>query len=466
MNARKPMPRALVVDDEPDIRDLLSLTLRRMQVEVETAGDQAGAQRRLGAESFDLVLTDMRLPDGNGLDIVQWIQHHRPGMPVAVITAHGNVETAVRALKLGAFDFISKPLDLVALRKLIAATLKLRDDDAAPHDETQPVVPVAAFRLLGQSRPMQQLRQMIAKVARSQAPVHISGDSGTGKELVARLIHESGPRRDGPFVPVNCGAIPSELMESELFGHKKGSFTGAAADKEGLIRSAEGGTLFLDEVADLPLHMQVKLLRVIQEKSVRPVGETREVPVDVRILSATHRKLDDLVRAGRFREDLYYRIDVIDLRVPPLRERLDDVPALVDVMLDRVSRQIGVRRPQISDEAMDKLLSYSYPGNVRELENILERAVTLCSHHRIEPEDIQLKQGQLLTDLPELAGRASGLAPEDLGADGLEGQLEHIQREAIVRALEQTRYNKTKAAELLGMTFRQLRYRVKKLGID
>jgi two-component system response regulator PilR (NtrC family) len=463
--SRLSKPRALVVDDEPDIRDLLSMTLRRMQVDVETASDRANAVRRLGSERFDLVLTDMRLPDGDGLDVVEWIQHQRPGVPVAVITAHGNVETAVRALKLGAFDFISKPLDLVALRKMIQATLKLREDDAAPFDETQPVVvPPVLVKLLGQSRPMQQLREMIAKVARSQAPVHVSGDSGTGKELVARLIHESGPRRDGPFVPVNCGAIPSELMESELFGHKKGAFTGAVSDKEGLMRSAEGGTLFLDEVADLPLHMQVKLLRVIQEKSVRPVGETREVPVDVRILSATHRRLDELVRAGRFREDLYYRINVIELRVPPLRDRLDDVPTLVDVLLERVSRQIGVRRPQISDEAMDKLLSYAYPGNVRELENILERAVTLCSRHRVEPEDIQLKQGQLLADLPELAGRS--VASEDLGADGLEGQLEHIQREAIVRALEQTRYNKTKAAELLGMTFRQLRYRVKKLGID
>jgi two-component system response regulator PilR (NtrC family) len=295
--------------------------------------------------------------------------------------------------------------------------------------------------------------------------VHICGDSGTGKELAARLIHDSGPRHDGPFVPVNCGAIPSELMESELFGHKKGSFTGAVADKEGLIRSAEGGTLFLDEVADLPLHMQVKLLRVIQEKSVRPVGETRELPVDVRVLSATHRKLDELVRAGRFREDLYYRINVIELRVPALRERLDDVPPLVDMMLDRMSAQMGIPRPQITDEAMDKLLSYAYPGNVRELENILERAVTLCSDDRIKPEDIQLKQGQLLTDLPELAGKDVAIG-EPGSSDGLEGQLEHIQREAIIRALEQTRYNKTKAAELLGMTFRQLRYRVKKLGIE
>jgi two-component system, NtrC family, response regulator PilR len=277
-----------------------------------TSNSRATTQRpieKLGPERFDLVLTDMRLPDGDGLDLLEWIQTHRPGVPVAVITAHGNVEAAVRALKLGAFDFISKPLDLNALRKLITATLKLGNtaEETGRH---------AGLKLLGESKPMQQLRLMIGKVTRSQAPVHIAGDSGTGKELVARLIHDSGPRRDGPFVPVNCGAIPSELMESELFGHKKGSFTGAVADKEGVIRSAEGGTLFLDEVADLPLHMQVKLLRVIQEKSVRPVGETRELPVDVRILSATHRKLDELVKAGKFREDLYYRINVIELRVP------------------------------------------------------------------------------------------------------------------------------------------------------
>jgi len=446
-------PRALVVDDEPDIRDLLSITLGRMAIEVETAADYATALRHLAGNRFDLVLTDMRLPDGNGLDLVEWVQVNRPGLPVAVITAHGNVEAAVRALKLGAFDFISKPLDLAALRKLITATLKLRDDDSGVETARH-----AGLTLLGVSKPMQQLREMIAKVARSQAPVHISGDSGTGKELVARLIHESGPRHEGPFVPVNCGAIPTELMEGELFGHRKGSFTGAVADSEGLMRSAEGGTLFLDEVADLPLHMQVKLLRVIQEKSVRPVGDTREIPVDVRILSATHRKLEELVKAGKFREDLYYRINVIELRVPALRERLDDVPQLVDMLLDRVARQIGVARPEIGDEAMDTLLSYSYPGNVRELENILERAVTLCSNDRIEPEDIQLKQGAGLVELPPIVDPAS--------ESGLEGQLEHLEREAIVKALEQTRYNKTKAAELLGMTFRQLRYRVKKLGIE
>jgi two-component system response regulator PilR (NtrC family) len=442
-------PRALIVDDEPDIRELLSITLGRMNLEVETADDFTSAVKRLGGDRYDLVLTDMRLPDGDGLDLVEWIQSHRAGTPVAVITAHGNVEAAVRALKLGAFDFISKPLDLTALRKLISATLKL-------HETVEETGRRSALRLIGNSRPMQQLREMIAKVARSQAPVHISGESGTGKELVARLIHESGPRADGPFVPVNCGAIPSELMESELFGHRKGSFTGAVADKEGLIRSAEGGTLFLDEVADLPLHMQVKLLRVIQEKSVRPVGETREVPIDVRILSATHRDLEELVKAGRFREDLYYRINVIELKVPPLRDRLDDVPMLVDSMLDRIARHMGIAAPEIADDAMDRLMEYPYPGNVRELENVLERAVTLCTGGRIEPGDVQLRQSGI--ERVELAAGSE--------TNGLSGQLESVERDAIVKALEQTRYNKTKAAALLGMTFRQLRYRVKKLGIE
>ena len=446
--------RALVVDDEPDIRDLLSITLGRMDIAVDTAGDHATAVRKLGGESYDLVLTDMRLPDRDGLEIVEWIQAHRPGVPVAVITAHGNVEAAVRALKLGAFDFISKPLDLGSLRKLIAATLRLGSDLEATGRWS-------AMKLHGTSKPMQQLRDMIGRVVRSQAPVHISGESGTGKELVARLIHESGARKDAPFVPVNCGAIPTELMESELFGHKKGSFTGAVTDKEGLIRSAEGGTLFLDEVADLPLHMQVKLLRVIQEKKIRPVGETREIPVDVRILSATHRRLDEMVKAGRFREDLYYRINVIELRVPALRERLDDVPQLVEVLVEKVSRQIGVPRPSISSAAMERLLEYSYPGNVRELENILERAVTLCVGDVVRPDDIQLRHG------------AANAAPADENQDdedgigeGLEGQLAHIERDAIVKALEQARYNKTRAAELLGITFRQLRYRIKKLGIE
>ena len=446
--------RALVVDDEPDIRDLLSITLGRMDIAVDTAGDYATAVRRLGGEAYDLVLTDMRLPDRDGLEIVEWIQAHRPGIPIAVVTAHGNVEAAVRALKLGAFDFISKPLDLGSLRKLIAATLRLGSDLEATGRWS-------AMKLHGTSRPMKQLRDLVGRVVRSQAPVHISGESGTGKELVARLIHESGARKEAPFVPVNCGAIPTELMESELFGHKKGSFTGAVADKEGLIRSAEGGTLFLDEVADLPLHMQVKLLRVIQEKKVRPVGETREIPVDVRILSATHRRLDEMVKTGRFREDLYYRINVIELRVPALRERLDDVPQLVEVLVDKVSRHIGVPRPAISDAAMAKLLDYSYPGNVRELENILERAVTLCVGEVVRPEDIQLRHGAANAEPAD-----DDQDDEDGAGEGLEGQLAHIERDAIINALEQTRYNKTKAAELLGITFRQLRYRIKKLGIE
>src|SRR6186713_1106146 len=377
-------PHALVVDDEPDIRELLTITLERMGLGVAAVGDTAAARKLLGVERFDLVLTDMKLPDGNGLDLLEWIQSHRFGVPVAVITAHGNVETAVRALKLGAFDFISKPLDLPALRKLIANTLRLQESI----EETGRY---SAMRLLGLSRPMEQLREMITKVARSQAPVHISGESGTGKELVARLIHDSGPRRAGPFVPVNCGAIPSELMESELFGHKKGSFTGAATDKEGLIRSAEGGTLFLDEVADLPLHMQVKLLRVIQEKTVRPIGEQREAPIDVRILSATHKNLAELVAQSKFREDLFYRINVIELRVPALRERAEDIADLADAIVRRLSRRLGMDAPTLTPEALEMLQNFSFPGNVRELENVLERALALCNQGRIEVTDLQLR---------------------------------------------------------------------------
>jgi len=445
--------RALVVDDEPDIRELLEITLERMSIEVVSCGDTASAIRELRNESFDLCFTDMRLPDGDGLGIVEWIQTHKPQIPVAVITAHGNVETAVRALKLGAFDFISKPLDLNALRKLIGATLKLGEggDRAAQ---------LPQVRLLGQSHPMDQLRELIERVSRSQAPVHIYGESGTGKELVAHLIHNAGARRDGPFVPVNCGAIPSELMESELFGHKKGSFTGAVADKQGLIQSAEGGTLFLDEIADLPLHMQVKLLRVIQEKAVRPVGESREQAVDVRILSATHKNLSALVAEGKFREDLFYRVNVIEIRVPPLRERLEDIPELVQSLLARLSRQTGIRELRVDESALRALSQYHFPGNVRELENVLERAATLCAHGVIAGADLQLRPKVSASEPVAIAG-ASVAPGEKLGE-----ALEDIERDAIVRALEQTRYNKTKAAQLLGMTFRSLRYRIKKLGIE
>jgi two-component system response regulator PilR (NtrC family) len=444
-------PRALVVDDEPDIRELLSITLERMNLEVIAADTIATATRELRATPFDLCLTDMRLPDGDGLSLVEWIQSHKPQTPVAVITAHGNVESAVRALKLGAFDFISKPLDVAALRKLITATMKLGES-------SESTIQLPQVKLLGRSRAMEQLREMIERVARSQAPVHIYGESGTGKELVAHLIHEAGARRDAPFVPVNCGAIPTELMESELFGHRRGSFTGAVTDKQGLIQSAEGGTLFLDEIADLPLHMQVKLLRVIQEKSVRPVGDSREMPIDVRILSATHKNLSALVAEGKFREDLFYRVNVIEIRVPPLRERLEDIDELVDSIVTRLGRQMSNRSLRMTDAASRALREYHFPGNVRELENVLERAATLCANGVIDVGDLQLR--------PKVAPNEVAIANSVGPGEPLGDALEDIERDAIVRALEQTRYNKTKAAQLLGMTFRSLRYRIKKLGIE
>ena len=442
-------PIALVVDDEPHICELLSITLERMDISTRTSIDVAGAKQALLEQAFDLCLTDMRLPDGDGLELVEWIQHQAPGTPVAVITAHGSVEAAVRALKVGAFDFVSKPLDLNDLRKLVTAALKLRGTVVAPRG-------AATDGLVGKSPPIERVRAMVAKVARSQAPVHISGESGTGKELVARMIHDSGPRREGPFVPINCGAIPTELMESEFFGHKKGSFTGAVADKVGLIQTAEGGTLFLDEVADLPLHMQVKLLRVIQEKTIRPVGQANEVAVDVRILSATHKDLSELVAEGSFREDLFYRINVIGVHVPPLRERGEDVLMLAHHTLSRLAVEQGVTTPHLTSAAQAALLAYRFPGNVRELENILERALTLCSGEEIDVTDLQLRDDDDPTVERPSLGNDSPLGT----------QLEEIERDAIIAALEQTRYNKTAAAKRLGITFRALRYRIKKLGIE
>src|SRR5450631_207067 len=438
-------PRVLIVDDEPDICELLTITLQRMKLGTRTALDVGSARRLLQSEPFDLCLTDMRLPDGDGLELIDWMQQYTPTVPVAVITAHGNMETAVRALKKGAFDFVSKPLDLAGLRKLVSAAIKLSgtiDSDTS----------VFGPRLLGASAAMQHMREMIGRVARSQAPVHIFGESGTGKELVAKLIHESGPRRDGPFVPVNCGAIPTELMESELFGHKRGSFTGAVSDKIGLIRSAEGGTLFLDEIADLPLHMQVKLLRVIQEKAVRPVGEQLEVGVDVRVLSATHKNLGSLVAEGQFREDLFYRINVIELQVPSLRERPEDVPELAEAILRRLGRRMKMTPPVLTRDALKALETYAFPGNVRELENILERAITLSTGGEVSASDIQLRP------TPGGATAAGGSS----SAAALGDHLEDIEREAILKALEQSRHNKTAAAKSLGMSFRALRYRIKK----
>jgi two-component system, NtrC family, response regulator PilR len=449
-------PAVLIVDDEPDLLELVSLTLSRMNLRTRTAPDVTTARKLLKSEAFDLCLTDMRLPDGDGLDLVAWIQENRATVPVAVITAHGNVESAVRALKLGAFDFVSKPLDLGVLRKLVGSAIRL--GAGGPDASTDP----HSARLIGHSGVMEQLREMISRVSRSQAPVHIFGESGTGKELVARMIHESGARREGPFVAVNCGAIPTELMESEFFGHKRGSFTGAVADKKGLVQTAEGGTLFLDEVADLPLHMQVKLLRVVQEKTVRPVGESREETVDVRILSATHKNLGELVAQGLFREDLFYRINVIELRVPALRERTEDIPDIAPAILERLGRRTGMEPPRLGEDALELLKSYPFPGNVRELENVLERALTLCVSGMITPEHIKLRT----TARPSAPVPVPAAATAAAGNAALGEHLEGIERDAIVKALEKTRYNKTAAAKLLGMSFRALRYRIKKLGIE
>ncbi len=453
---------ALVVDDERDIRELLVLTLGRMGLRVDTAADLTSARAQLAQGSYDLCLTDMRLPDGSGQDLIAHIAARYPDTPVAMITAFGNVEAAVNALKAGAFDFVTKPVDLTVLRRLVQHALDLNEQrrSASP----------ASARLLGESARMQQLRQTIGRVARSQAPVYISGESGVGKELVARLIHEQGSRAAGTFVPVNCGAIPSELMESELFGHKKGSFTGAHADKEGLFQAANGGTLFLDEVAELPLHMQVKLLRVIQEKTVRPVGAPAELPVDVRILSATHKNLAKLVEEGKFRHDLYYRINVIELAVPPLRHRREDIPMISAAILARLAGEQADELPALTEEAEAALAAYPFPGNVRELENILERAVALCDGKHIEVADLYLPQVDSLigqeADVPLRPAVAP--SPTAMGPDGtpLPDAIEQMERDTIQKALEANRYNKTKTAVQLGITFRALRYKLKKLGME
>ncbi len=447
---RKTENRALIVDDEPDIRELLELTLTRMGVVCEGAGTLEEAKEHLDRSDFDLCLADMRLPDGNGIELVRHIQKSKPDLPVAVITAHGNMSLAIEALKAGAFDFVNKPVELDTLRELVTTALKMGRE--APGSSSGKL---SGRQLLGESKVIRNLRATINKLARSQAPVYISGESGTGKELVARLIHDNGPRADKPFVPVNCGAIPADLMESELFGYSKGSFTGAAHDKQGLFQAANGGTLFLDELADLPLAMQVKLLRAIQEKAIRPVGAQKEVHVDVRILSATHRDLTALVEEGGFREDLFYRINVIQLHAPTLRERPEDIPILVEHILGRLAGELGIEPLQLDESARQALEKYPFPGNVRELENILERAVTLC-------EDIRISQA--LLQLPE----GSPLQTNEVrdGAVELEPYLMEIERKTIIDALEKTRFNKTAAAKRLGLSFRSLRYRLKKLDIE
>ena len=457
----------LVIDDERDIRELLTITLGRMDLQVDAVGTVSEARSALAERSYDLCFTDMRLPDGSGQELIELISETYPDTPVAMITAYGNVDAAVNALKAGAFDFVSKPVDIQMLRGLVRTALRLAEEKrtgGAPTDSTS-----TGSRLIGDSAAMQQVRATITKLARNQAPVYIAGESGVGKELVARLIHELGPRASGPFIPVNCGAIPSELMESEFFGHRKGSFTGAGADKEGLFQAAQGGTLFLDEVAELPLQMQVKLLRAIQEKAVRPIGGREEIPVDVRILSATHKNLGHLVEQGHFRQDLFYRINVIELRVPPLRERRGDVPQLSRFILQGLAAKSGEEVGQLSTAARQALDAYEFPGNVRELENILERAMAMCDGSNIEAEDLMLPRRGANSSAESAATAAEipiAAATAATADGGLDDYISNLERTAIVKALEESRYNKTAAARKLGITFRALRYKLKKLGID
>ena len=457
---------ALIVDDEADIRELLEITLSRMGVRSCAAATLAEARTWLAERSFDFCITDMRLPDGSGIDLVREVQQQQARLPIAVITAHGNAEAAVESLKAGAFDFVSKPVDLRVLRKLMETALSLGSAGAPEHSSAK--TDQGLFDgLLGEHASVVRLRQLVERLARSQAPVHVHGESGTGKELVARAIHTRGPRARAPFVPVNCGAIPSELMESEFFGHLKGAFTGALRDKAGLFQAAEGGTLFLDEIADLPLAMQVKLLRAIQERAIRPVGAEAEIPVNVRLISATHRNLGELVARGAFRQDLYYRINVIEVHTPPLRERGQDIAMLAEHLLRRLSAQARLEpAPALERQALEALLDYDFPGNVRELENILERALTLCDGRSIASADLQLRQMPAavpanVTGLADVPATPAATTPA-----GLDARVEEMERRAIMEALEKTRYNKTKAAALLGLTFRQLRYKVKKLQLE
>lgn len=441
--------RILIVDDEADIRELLDMTLARMGLACDCASSVAEAQQYLRHHEYRLCLTDMRMPDGEGLELVRHIESQYPTLPVAVITAHGSTENAVAALKAGAFDYLSKPVSLAQLRTLVKSALAL--------PESKPSADARSQDLLGSSSPMVQVRALIAKVARSEAPVYISGESGSGKELAARLIHRESVRCDKPFVAVNCGAIPENLMESEFFGYRKGAFTGAESEREGFFQAADGGTLFLDEVADLPLAMQVKLLRAIQEKHVRKVGATSEEPVNVRIICATHQNLRHLVDDGKFRQDLFFRINVIEIHMPPLRECQADVPDLARHLLARLAAASGLSVPAIAPDALATLQEYAFPGNVRELENILERALALHTGGVIKVEDLQLQ--------PEKVG-AGEAAEIEAGRLPLQDYLDEQERSAILDALQKTRYNRTAAARILGVTFRSLRYRMERLGLN
>jgi len=470
--------KVLIVDDEPDIRELLEITLGRMDLLTLSASNLEEARHHLNSNDFHLCLTDMKLPDGNGIELVREIQSDYPHIPVAVITAHGSTETAISALKSGAFDFVSKPVDIRKLREMVSTALKLEHKLPTKTEK----ISDTQLNIVGKSPQISKLKEQIIKLARSQAPVFISGESGSGKELVARAIHAQGPRRDKDFVPINCGAIPTELMESEFFGHKKGSFTGAHSDKSGLFQVADGGSLFLDEIADLPLHMQVKLLRAIQEKSIRPVGSETEIPVNVRLISATNKNLAREVEQGNLRQDLYYRINVIELKVPALRQHKDDIPELASHYLDVLARENGMEKASISETAISRLQSYSFPGNVRELENILQRSLAMAENNSIQVTDLPEMNSAVEENLAATESVSDNTPPkledmEPITASienklensedfSLEKHLEEIETAAIKKALEETRWNKTAAAKKLGMTFRSFRYRLKKLGID
>ena len=439
--------RVLVVDDEADIRELLDLTLARMGLLADCVGSLAEARRMLASQRYQLCLTDMRLPDGDGLDLVHHIAETVADLPVAVITAHGSAENAVSALKAGAFDYIAKPVSLEQLRGMVKSALDLPSPDPAGDMSGQ-------SGLLGDSPAIEQVRRLIDRVARSQAPVHITGESGSGKELAARLIHNLGARRDCAFVPVNCGAIPENLMESEFFGYRKGAFTGASDDREGFFQVADGGTLFLDEVTELPLTMQVKLLRAIQEKRVRKVGATGEEGVDVRVICATHQDLKALVDQGRFRQDLFYRLNVIELRMPALRDCREDIPTMTQRILERLAPTAGLTLPPLTAAALEALQSYPFPGNVRELENVLERALALMTGDCIDAVDLNLAPAQL----PGISATTAG--------GSLQDHLDNVERQSILDALNQSNNNRTAAARLLGVTFRSLRYRMARLGMN
>jgi len=457
-------PLVLIIDDESDLRELLSMTLKRMNIASKEAATLSEAKTAIHQERFDLCLTDLSLPDGNGLDLLVYLQDSKPELPVVVITAHASIDTAIQALKTGAFDFLIKPIDIHVLRNVVSSALKLTKPSPSH---------VSVSEIVGNSDIMKRLRATVSRLARSQAPIYISGPSGVGKELVARHLHYAGPRSDKPFIAVNCGAISRELMESEFFGHQKGSFTGAIRDKIGFFQAANEGTLFLDEVAELPIDMQVKLLRAIQEKAIRPVGSEKEIPVDVRLLSATHRNLNHLVAKQLFREDLYYRINVIEIPVPSLKERPSDIPQLAQHIIAKIAQKMQIKPPILESSSLAILLQYEFPGNIRELENILERAITLCEQGRIRPADLQLPSSHSerilpssASDIPENSASPTLPLPPNWADQNLEDYLDDIARAAIIRALKDTKGNKTKAARLLGISFRTLRYRLKKLGIS